>query len=76
MASTVKVDLALYQDIYDTFVAIASNFSKSTAGNGTMEFSLQPVTSDAVLRGQATGGNALGLSPEPQLCKCMQLHSF
>lgn len=67
VAASTRVDLGLYQDIYKAFVSAAMKFAKST--NGTMQMSLQPLTTQAVLQGLNRGGNALDLSAHPTNCK-------
>lgn len=69
MAASTKVDLELYQEIYAAFQRISSNVTKVTNGDATIQISLQPVTTHAVLRGRSLGGNVLNLSAEPQQCK-------
>ncbi|KAG6995617.1 DNA-directed RNA polymerase III subunit rpc5 [Physcia stellaris] len=66
VAASTKVDLELYQEIYAAFQRISSNMTEVTDGDATMQISLQPVTTHAVLRGRSLGGNALNLSAEPQ----------
>ena len=72
MAASTKVDLELYQEIYAAFQRISSNVTEVTNGDATMQISLQPVTTHAVLRGRSLGGNALNLSAEPQQCKFLK----
>lgn len=80
MAASTKVDLELYQGIYAAFQRISSNITDITNEDATMQISLQPVTTRAVLRGRSLGGNALNLSAEPQQCKyssrCLERSSF
>lgn len=70
VAASTKVDLELYQEIYAAFQKISSNITEATNGDATMQISLQPVTTHAVLLGRSLGGNALNLSAQPQQCEC------
>ncbi|KAL8692584.1 MAG: hypothetical protein Q9224_003926, partial [Gallowayella concinna] len=63
VAASTHVDLELYQDIYAAFIAASGEFSKVTGG--TMQMSLQPLTSRSVVKGREAGGNALGLPIMP-----------
>lgn len=67
VAASTRVDLRLYQDIYEAFQAASAEFSNTTGG--AMQMSLQPLTSQAVMEGQKRGGNALGFSLISQNCK-------
>ncbi|KAL8897398.1 MAG: hypothetical protein Q9192_002591 [Flavoplaca navasiana] len=68
VAASTKVNLELYRQIYNAFIQTSKKLSKDTGGKAVMLYSLQPVTSMAVIKGRQMGGNAFGLSAEPQMC--------
>ena len=67
VAASTRVDLGLYQDIYNAFISAATDFAKTT--DGTMQMSLQPLTTHAILEGKNRGGNALDLAVTPTNCE-------
>jgi hypothetical protein len=62
-----KIDADLYKSVYNTWKTEATAAHAATGAN--MTFVLQHVPKNTVDRGNANGGNTLGLQPISQQCK-------
>ncbi|KAI1500521.1 putative 6-hydroxy-D-nicotine oxidase [Biscogniauxia marginata] len=64
IAVSTKPDLSLYERSYDKWLEISEEMLSGF--DCMMTFSIQPVTSSAILMSNARGGNTLNLRPESQ----------
>jgi hypothetical protein len=63
-----KIDADLYKSVYSVWKDEATAAHATTGAN--MTFVLQHIPKNVVDRGNANGGNTLGLEPISQQCKC------